>query len=511
MVDSKEPGRFIEEQIDIPSPPAIAIQILDTVQNEESSVNDLVRIISADPALTGKLLKVANSNFYSLQNNITSVDRAISVLGTEVIKNIALSFVITSQLSEDGESSFNIDFFWRRSITSAVAAELLKKATNLQNDAMFVTALLQDIGILLLYMSKQDEYLNILKERKNTQARLIDLEQREFNFDHQQVGFFLVSNWGLPESIALPIKYHHISSEAPPEYQRSAEILKIADLMATIYSEKEAAGKVRQLHEEMVEHFSMNSDEIETLLDEVAYESIEILETFEIDPGKIKPYSQILQKANTELGKINLSYEQVVLELKQEKDKAERFAEQLQKANSQLKKLISRDGLTGLYNHLHFQETLEKEIARSRRYGAPLSLIMLDIDFFKKINDNFGHASGDLVLKNIGRVIRGAVRSSDIVARYGGEEFAVILPETGETGLRVFAERLRRSIEKTSMEIGKEQINVTISAGGATLTPGENQVSKQMVIEAADQALYSSKRNGRNRFTMGTAPLATEN
>ena len=511
MEDQKKPGQYIEEQIDIPSPPAIAIQILDTVQNEESSVCDLVRIISADPALTGKMLKVANSNYYSLQYSVTSIDRAIPVLGTEVIKNIALSFVIISQLSEKGDSSFDINYFWRRSITSAVAAELLKKAINLQEDAMFVTALLHNIGILLLYMSKREEYVKIFAEKKDTKARLIDLEQREFGFDHQQLGFFLVSNWKLPDSIALPIKYHHRSEQAPPKYKRSTEILKIADLLAAIYSENEMTGKVRQLHEEMLASFSMKPDEVKQLLDEVAYQSIEILKTFEIDSGKIKPYSQILQEAKTELSKIHLSCEQVVLELKQEKQKAEHLATKLQEANAQLRNLVSRDGLTGLYNHLHFQETLENEVARTKRYGTPLSLIMLDIDFFKKVNDNFGHSNGDLVIKNIGHVLCQSVRSSDIVARYGGEEFAVILPETGETGLKVFAERLRRSVEKTVIEIGEERISVTISAGGATITPGKNQLSKRLLIDAADQALYSSKHNGRNRFTLGTVTPATEN
>lgn len=511
MEDQNKINQFIVEQIDIPSPPAIAILILDTVQNEESSVSDLVRIISADPALTGKMLKVANSNFYSLQNNVTSIDRAISVLGTEVIKNIALSFVITSQLSQEKDTTFDIDYFWRRAITSAVAAELLKKQAKLQNDAMFVTALLHDIGILLLFMSKREPYLKLLQESKQTQAPLIDLERREFGFDHQQLGFYLVTSWKLPDAIAQPIKYHHLDQQAPAEHQRSAEILRVADLLAAIYSEDEVAGKVRQLHEELLTSFSMNSKEVEELLDEVANESIEFLETFEIDPGKIKPYSQILQEANTELGKINLSYEQVVLELKQETKKAERLAKQLQEANTQLKNLASRDGLTGLYNHLHFQETLEKEVARTKRYGAPLSLIMLDIDFFKRVNDTFGHSSGDLVLKNIGRVLCQSVRSSDIVARYGGEEFAVILPETGETGLKVFAERLRRSIEKTTMEIGTELVSVTISAGGATLTPGKNQLSKQMLIDIADQALYSSKHKGRNTFTLGTAGPTKDN
>jgi diguanylate cyclase (GGDEF)-like protein len=499
---NKELRQLMEEQVNIPSPPAIAVQILETVKQEDSSIQELARIISADPALTGKMLKVANSGFYALPGKITSVDRSLSILGTDVIKNIALSFVITSDLRDSEESSFNLDYFWRRSITSAVAAELLKNVLAYQNDDIFVTALLHDIGVLLLYSSKQDEYIELLKERKNTRTHLTELEQREFGFDHQQLGYMLASDWGLPDSIAVPIRHHHDSTMAPQEHQYTALILKIADLLAAIYSETETAEIVRQLHEELTQQFSIESSTIEALLDDVANKSIEILKTFDIDSGDIKPYSQILQAANAELGKINLSYEQLVLELKEAKEKAERLSYQLQKANSKLQELVSRDGLTGLYNHLHFQETLENEVARANRYGAPLSLVMLDIDFFKKINDTYGHPSGDLVLQNIGTILTQAVRSSDLVARYGGEEFAVILPETGISGLKVFAERMRRSIERATTQIGEVQVSVTVSVGGVSYEPGQNDAGKQMLIDTADKALYSSKRNGRNRVTL---------
>jgi len=501
--------QLIEEQTNLPSPPAIAVQILNAVQNEDSSIQELARIISADPALTGKMLNVANSGFYSLPNEVTSVERALSVLGTNVIKNIALSFVIAAELRGDKQSTFNFDYFWRRSVTAAVAAELITTVLGVNNEDIFVTALLHDIGVLLMFLSKGDDYSTLLKERRNTGVPLTELEQHKFGFDHQQLGFTLVTDWGLPESISLPIHYHHATTSAPEEHRRTTEILWIADLLAAIYSESETVDKVRQLQEEMIELFDLDADQVRHVLDDVAHKSIDILKTFEIDPGDLKPYSQMLQEANAELGKLNLSYEHLVMELKEAKEKAERLANELRDANSRLQELVSRDGLTGLYNHRYFQEIMEKELARAQRYQSSVSLIMFDIDFFKKVNDNYGHPTGDLVLMNIARVVEGAVRPSDIVARYGGEEFAVILPETNETGMKVFAERLRRSIEGVTTIADKQQINVTISAGGATFTPDKPQVSKQMLIDTADRALYSSKRNGRNRVTIGD-PLAEQ-
>ncbi len=506
---NKNIRQLIEEQINLPSPPAIAVKILNTVQQEESSIKELSRIITADPALTGKMLQVANSGFYSLPNEVTSVDRALSVLGTNVIKNIALSFVIAADLRGDKKSSFDFDYFWRRSVTSAVAAELLTTILGVKNEDIFVTGLLHDIGVLIMYLSKGDEYAALLQERRNTGVPLMELEQHKFGFDHQQLGFTLVSDWGLPETITMPILNHHTTTSASEEHRRTTEILWIADLLSAIYSEAETAGKVRQLQEEMIGLFNLDAEEVRDLLDDVAHKSIDILKTFELDPGDLKPYSQMLQEANAELGKLNLSYEHLVMELKEAKEKAERLANELRDANTRLKELVSRDGLTGLYNHRYFQEIFSKEIARALRYQSSVSLLMFDIDFFKKVNDTYGHPTGDLVLINIARVVEGAVRPSDIVARYGGEEFAVILPETNESGMKVFAERLRRSVEGIATIADAKQINVTISVGGCTFTPESPHIDKQMLIEAADRGLYTSKHNGRNRVTI-VDPLAAK-
>lgn len=494
--------KLIDEQIQLPSPPAIAIQILNAVQQEDSSMHELARIISADPALTGKLLSVANSGFYALPNEVTSVERALSVLGTNVIKNIALSFVIAAEFRGEKQSNFDFEYFWRRAVTSAVATELLADQLRLDNEDFFVTALLHDIGVLLMYLSKGEEYIQLLQERKKDGVHLTNLEQQYFGFDHQQLGFALITDWGLPETISLPIHFHHNAASAPEEHRLMAEILRVADLLSAIYAESETCENFRLLQDEMAGLFNLEPNQIRDLLDSVACRSIEILKSFEIDPGDLKPYSQMLQEANAELGKLNLSYEQLVMELKEAKEKAERLAQELSDANSRLKELVFRDGLTGLHNHRYFQEILDQELARSKRYNTPLSLIMFDIDFFKKVNDNFGHPVGDLVLMNLARVVEGAVRPSDIVARYGGEEFAVILPETNESGLKVFAERLRRSAEGISTITENQQIKVTISVGGTSFIPIQLDCDKQTLIEAADRGLYESKRNGRNRVTI---------
>ncbi|RLF44316.1 MAG: diguanylate cyclase response regulator [Thermoplasmata archaeon] len=157
--------------------------------------------------------------------------------------------------------------------------------------------------------------------------------------------------------------------------------------------------------------------------------------------------------------------------------------------------LSIRDSLTGLYNNAHFKELLEVEVKRSERYGHPLSLLMIDIDDFKKWQDKRGHLSGDRALKEIGNLIKSIVRGIDIVARYGGEEFAILMAETPKEMARLAAERVRKAIESLNLVDGRDPLTVSI---GVAEFPRDAREPEEL-IEKADMALYKAKREGKNR------------
>ncbi len=165
------------------------------------------------------------------------------------------------------------------------------------------------------------------------------------------------------------------------------------------------------------------------------------------------------------------------------------------------------DGLTGLYVSRYFRHRLKEELRTAERYGRKLSVVMVDIDHFKKVNDTHGHQAGDDVLRVVARCLLDTVREGiDIAARYGGEEFALILPETNLEGAGALAERLRRLIEKQRVEIGDVTIRVTTSCGVAT-SPDHGNLP-EVLVERADQALYRAKEDGRNRVEVAT-PLGS--
>ncbi|MGD8558529.1 MAG: diguanylate cyclase [Gammaproteobacteria bacterium] len=174
---------------------------------------------------------------------------------------------------------------------------------------------------------------------------------------------------------------------------------------------------------------------------------------------------------------------------------------ELQKSNAELQKLTCQDGLTGIANRRRFDDFIQKECLRSAREGTPISLILIDIDYFKLYNDNYGHLKGDDCLHKVAKALQKAVqRPADLVARYGGEEFAVVLPSTDATGAMKIADQLRRTVEGLELPHAYSPLSniITISMGIACKVAVES-ASPADLIEMADGALYEAKNAGRNQ------------
>jgi len=194
-----------------------------------------------------------------------------------------------------------------------------------------------------------------------------------------------------------------------------------------------------------------------------------------------------------EVGYLTRTFNTMVAHLRQGR-------EELAAINVTLETLSVTDGLTGLYNHKHFMETLGTEVTRAQRHKHPLSILMIDVDNFKRYNDSFGHQVGDKLLTEIAALLKGAIRSIDYAARYGGDEFVLLLHETSSTDAMQLAERLRKSVAAATFEPGHHKVTVSI---GVASYP-EHGEKAQAIIESADAVLYEAKRRGRNQSVMAT-------
>ena len=166
-------------------------------------------------------------------------------------------------------------------------------------------------------------------------------------------------------------------------------------------------------------------------------------------------------------------------------------------AEEELRRLATTDSLTALFNRGHFLELSKREMGRALRYRRPLSLLMIDIDHFKRVNDNFGHDTGDRVLQNFAVIGRDQIRDVDIFGRFGGEEFAILLPDTGFSSAGEVAERLRHAVEETSVTVNDDVVKITISIGVSTVSASIQNLD--ILMSSADKALYKAKWEGRNK------------
>jgi diguanylate cyclase (GGDEF)-like protein len=210
-----------------------------------------------------------------------------------------------------------------------------------------------------------------------------------------------------------------------------------------------------------------------------------------------------LERALRENEKINRALQYATEQMELEIQERKRIQEELLALQAQLRQQVIHDPLTSLYNRRYLDEMFDRELARAERHAQPISVILIDVDYFKSINDKYGHLAGDEVLRIFGDIIKHHSRGSDICCRYGGEEFLLVLPNMSEQQAYARAEQLRVAIEDTPIVFSASDIRVTASSGVATFP--QHGRTKDELIAASDRALYAAKAAGRNqvkRYTL---------
>ncbi len=495
---------------ELPTLPTVASKLVSLTSREDTTLSDIAELVSRDISLSTKILKVSNSAFYSLSQQIGSIQQAVSILGTNAVSSLVLSFSFLSIQSGKKKSQFNFEQFWQRSLASAVASKLiLEKVKGADTEEIFISGLLQNLGELIFARTFSKEYDKVLLAVNESQYDTIVTEESILGVNHCFIGYEVAKNWGFPQVLLLPILYHH----APGEYKgddnkirQTTNAVYLSDLLINILYSEKPEDYHKQFRKEARKLLNLTPTDIEAILSDVHHQVDHVGKYFGIKIKNTKSIQEILQEANIRLGLLNLDYDQMNKQLIKAKIALENLTTELAEKNKILDNLANVDGLTEVYNHRYFQNSLEQEISRSERNDNTISILFIDIDHFKNFNDDYGHQAGDFVLREFCATLKSHLRQYDTLARYGGEEFVVILPETdGEVAIAV-AEKLRLAIENTTFNEGPQNYNVTASFGVASSRPAlEDDFSKNNFINKADHALYESKEQGRNRTTLYTS------
>ncbi len=488
---------------ELPTLPTVASKLISLTSKEETTMADIARLVSQDIALSAKILKVSNSAFYSFPQQIGSIQQAVSVLGINAVRSLVLSFSFLSMKKGKAETRFDFKKFWERSLASAVAAKLiLERVKGADTEEIFVAGLLQNLGELILARTFPSEYNDVLQVIEDKQYDSIGAEESTFGINHSFIGAEVAKSWGFPEILVLPIQHHHEPDKCTSKdtkIQYSVKATYLSDILINILYSKKPEEYHKQFRKEAQKLLKLNSKDIELILEQVHSRVQEAGSYFNLKIKSSKSVQEILQEANIRLSILNLDYDQINKQLVQAKIHLEKMTKELEEKNRILKNLANIDGLTGIYNHRYFQNGLDQEISRAIRHEYFISLLLIDIDHFKKFNDTYGHQIGDFILVEFARTLQENIREYDTLARYGGEEFAIILPETSNKDALIVGEKLRKTIETTIFKNTTEEYHVTASFGQAWCQPSTiSDFDKNSFINQADQALYEAKDKGRN-------------
>jgi len=461
--------QHVIESGSLPTLSTVASKLINITGKEETTIYDISKLIAQDVSLSTKILKVVNSSFYNFPNEVRTIQQAVAILGTNAVRSLVLSFSFLNMERPEHGAGFHYGRFWEESLAAAVASKLIMaKVSDQDPDEVFTVSLLQNLGKLILACAYRETSDQLLEEAAGSEKRLLELEDERIGANHAYIGGEAAKRWNFPDSLAVPIVFHHDpDSYAGGDADLKTEIgvVHLAALLANIMYSGNPIDYHAPFRERAQKMFKLDSASIDEILEQVNGEVAKAAKYFGLNIEGTASVPEILQQANIELSLLNMSYEQMNRELVQSKIQLEKITAELEAKNSYLEAIANLDGLTEIYNHRYFQESLDKEISRCIRQENELSLILADIDNFKKFNDYYGHQAGDYVLKELASLCTGVIREYDLMARYGVEEFVFILPETNQADAMIVAEKIRAAVEQHPFHYDGDEYRVNSSFG----------------------------------------------
>lgn len=488
----------------LPSLPSVAMEIVRLCKSDDVPLDELAQVVSIDPSLAAKILRLANSAKYRRNRELTDLDRACFVLGLKTTKIMSLGFSVAEAVKTDDDSQFDYDAYWGYSISCAVAARELARASgeDWENEA-FICGLLGRIGQLALAKAMPDEYEKTMESAKEPLPNSAE-EIAVFGFDHHHLAKKLLTAWGLP-TILVDTVAHWDSPEDGGESKRICQIVQLAARISCLIHESEKGLLLRDSYEMAETNFGMSAKDLDDFVVVLNDEINSLARILDVKIENQDEYQQLIDDAREQMVQVSLQtvmeLESTSMDLEHEKEKYS----QLECRSEELLKKSQMDSLTGIPNRGTFDFKLRSMVqARlDESQTDSIGLLIFDIDHFKSFNDSYGHLIGDQVLQQVATAVKNSLRPHDFFARYGGEEFVILLGNSGRPQLDIVAERTRKVIESVKIRHENQTLNVTASFGGAFGHRFNDFSDGISLIKLADRCLYEAKNAGRNCHRLG--------
>ena len=492
----------LKTAVNFPSPPAVAQRIIELVADPDIDVMKVATAIAKDPGLTAKILRIANSPLYSKQRKSDNLRQALVVLGLNAATTLASSFSLVGTYRAVKGTGIDYTRYWRRAILGASAARAFGVARGVRNlEDLFLAALLQDIAVIAIDRVQPDFYAQL--PRAASHADLIAHEIGQLGIDHAALGAWLLEHWKMTQALCHTVAWSHSPpvSDADALTLTAAQCLALGSECVEILLMPSASVDLTSLSANATAWLGMTPAALADTMAQIVAEIPEIERLFDTSLLDADACTAIVEQARELLMMRNLQAIEQVSALQQS-------TEHLQAVAAELEQKHRHDPLTGLFNRGHLDLVLRKEFQSAITGQWPLSIIFVDLDRFKLVNDTYGHPAGDIVLVATAQLLLEVVRETDCVARYGGEEFVIVLPGVGMSGAQALCERLLERLRSKRHVLSAASLTVTASLGLATHSDRTPFCSVAQILEAADRAVYSAKRAGRNRLIRHDVMLA---
>lgn len=491
----------------IPAPPAALAKVIRAASDPNGSLQDLGRVCAQDAGLTVELLRIANSPRYGFADQVRNVPQAVVALGYRTVRAHAVTYAIRAAMASISVPGFDTNLFWEDGLRRAAAAQLLAELIDYPDPfEAFALGLCQDLGTVLLGLRLPHLATSIQALRQKPGQARIDAERVLTGRSHPEE--FIDSPMAdmLPDDLQTALgKHHDMVNTGTDRVSILTRLAMGADTVSDVVQAWPKDSCVAAA-EQLIESLGIKM-ELGAVLNKINDRMCDLSLDLRLEIGQQLTLAEVVAEAQAAVLQMSAEQEQKASRLESLLRKQEEATRKLEAHNKKLLDLASKDPLTGLDNRRVFSRALETEIDRISRYDQGFSLLIVDVDYFKKVNDSYGHPAGDAVLKDLATRMQRAMRDADLVARLGGEEFGAILPCTTPTGARVAAERLRAAIEIVPFDIGGQHIDCTVSIGGVSIDNTTDIQGADDVVALADDAMYEAKTNGRNQVRWAKPPL----
>lgn len=491
----------IESLSYLPTTVAVAMKFIELGKDPQADPRDYAKVISADSSLSSKILALANSSWFGVRNQVSTIHAAVNLLGLSTVRSLAISYCMTGLHNELGLTSDESHMFWEASLCKAVAAKQYTSmhAEHLANEG-FLVGMFQDLALTIMYATGKEPLLAILQDPANDSSMQLEKEQYHFGMDHAEAGRILAQKLDLPDLLVDAIAFHHDHAQLNEflDNESMGDAAYVASLFPHVmnaWNRRNADELCRFLRE----HAEDQEPETATCLTAIQDEFDQLYRFFEAGAEPETRLAELMQTAAREAADSATHLVTTVQQLMQQAAKTGVQVNELMHEQDKLEHMATRDSLTEVLNREGFTSEANELVGKAIRYGAGFAVVYLDIDGFKEVNDTFGHEVGDRVLKCVAEQMTDSLRGHDLVARIGGDEFAFLLYDSSEQEASRRVEQIVSRVAAQAVGRGKRSAKVSLSAGCLCAQPTGRPCSLDALLSAADKLMYQAKQAGGNQ------------